>query len=454
MVIGLDCAAPQMMFDRYVDAMPWLASLMRNGTWGTLASSIPPITVPAWACMVSGRDPGQLGLYGFRDRRPGGYDLTMVDARDVGTPRVWDLLGQAQKRVAVLFVPPSYPPSSVCGEMVSCFLTPGNDRPHTFPERLQQELTERFGPYLVDVEDPAGSDRWKLLAHLRALAEQHFAIAEHIWRTRQPDFLMMVEIGLDRFQHAFWQHIDPEHPDFIENGPYAEACRDYYRCLDAQIGRLVTATDENTAVLVVSDHGARALRGGICINEWLIDQGYLRLNHYPTEATPLESLDVDWSATRAWGEGGYYARVFLNVQGREPLGAVPRQQYLKEREQLARSLQAIVGPQGETLDNKVVSPDEVYGAVRGSPPDLFAFFDDLGWRSIGSVGHGRMYTHSDDRKPDGCNHHWDGIFVMSGAGAPRRGHVNGYRIYDVASTILGLMDVPIPDDLLGIDRSS
>ncbi|MBW2191752.1 MAG: alkaline phosphatase family protein, partial [Deltaproteobacteria bacterium] len=70
-VIGLDCAAPRLVFERYRDAMPNLRALMERGTWGPLRSSEPPITVPAWTCMVSGRDAGELGLYGFRNRVPG-----------------------------------------------------------------------------------------------------------------------------------------------------------------------------------------------------------------------------------------------------------------------------------------------------------------------------------------------------------------------------------------------
>ncbi len=51
MVIGLDCAAPELVFERYRDAMPHASALMDSGTWGPLRSSAPPITVPAWTCM-------------------------------------------------------------------------------------------------------------------------------------------------------------------------------------------------------------------------------------------------------------------------------------------------------------------------------------------------------------------------------------------------------------------
>ena len=59
------------------------------------------------------------------------------------------------------------------------------------------------------------------------------------------------------------------------------------------------------------------------MNEWLIREGLLVLNEYPTTLTPFDKLNVDWSKTRVWSEGGYYARVFFNVQGREPSGVIP-----------------------------------------------------------------------------------------------------------------------------------
>jgi predicted AlkP superfamily phosphohydrolase/phosphomutase len=177
------------------------------------------------------------------------------------------------------------------------------------------------------------------------------------------------------------------------------------------------------------------------------------LRQYPEEVTPFERLEVDWERTRAWGEGGYYARIFLNVDGREPYGSIPPAETDRECDALAARLRSIAGPDGERLDNRVVRPADTYRETRGRPPDLCAFFGDMDYRSLGSVGHGSVHTPLDDRGPDGCNHDWDGIFVMSGGGAPQRGRVDGYEIYDVASTILGLMDLPIPGDFIGADRS-
>src|SRR5687768_10054509 len=78
MVIGLDCAAPELVFDKFRDELPTLRKLYEGGVWGQMESCIPAITVPAWASMMSSKDPGTLGVYGFRNRRDYTYDNMVI----------------------------------------------------------------------------------------------------------------------------------------------------------------------------------------------------------------------------------------------------------------------------------------------------------------------------------------------------------------------------------------
>lgn len=450
MVIGLDCAPPSLVFDRFRDAMPHVTGLMERGTWGPLRSTVPPITVPAWTTMMSGRDPGELGLYGFRNRVRGAYGLQVASAKDVPVKRAWDWLGEAGRRVAVLFVPLTWPPPPVRGHAVSCFLWPGPDRPWTFPAGFADEITERFGPYRADVPHFRSDEPERILRDVRDMTEQHFDIARWVWAEKRPDFLMMVEMGPDRLHHALWHRFAA---DGAAEPRWIEAARDYYGLLDRRIGELVRDVGEDTTVLVVSDHGARTMEGGVRINEWLRTEGWLALDPVPGAPRPWSEARVDWGRTRAWGEGGYYARIFLNVRGREPQGVIAPERYEAERERLAEALTHMRGPDGAPLGNRVVRPDVLYRTTRGTPPDLMVFFGDLRLRSLGTVGPGPVFVADDDRGLDGCNHDWDGIFVMAGAGAPARGHTGGLQIVDVARTVLGLMDTRAPDGLQGRDWS-
>lgn len=446
LVLGLDCAPPALVFERLLRHMPNVAALMRRGAHGPLRSTVPPITLPAWASMVSGRDPGELGLYGFRKRVPGRYTLATADARDVCVPRVWDVLGDAGKRVAVLYVPPTSPPTPVRGQLVSCFLTPSADHPHTHPPELAARLEARFGAHAPDVGELRAAEPERLLDELYATARQHFSVARALWREERPDFLMMVEMGTDRLHHALWVHLDPEHPQHDPAHPLVRECRDYYAFLDAQLGALVAETDDETAILVVSDHGARRMKGAVCINEHLRRTGWLVLKEEPRGPTPFRSDDVDWPRTRAWAEGGYYARVFLNVERREPQGVVGADAVPEAVEALRRDLARLPVPV------QAHRPAELYREVRGDAPDLLVFFGDLDYRAIAQVGADELLVTEDDRRADGCNHDWEGIFVAAGAGVEARGALRELSLYDVGPTILGLLDVEVPRGWLGADR--
>jgi sulfate adenylyltransferase len=78
LIIGLDCAEPSLVFDKYRTELPNLTRLARAGAWGELNSVTPPITVPAWMCSMTSKDPGQLGIYGFRNRADHSYEKLTI----------------------------------------------------------------------------------------------------------------------------------------------------------------------------------------------------------------------------------------------------------------------------------------------------------------------------------------------------------------------------------------
>jgi predicted AlkP superfamily phosphohydrolase/phosphomutase len=449
-IIGLDCAEPSLVFDRWLDDLPNLKRLVEAGTWGRLRSVDPPITVPAWSCMLASRDPGQLGIYGFRNRSDYSYDgLTFANARSVTVDRLWDILSRAGKHVIALGVPQTYPPFPVNGELVSCFLTPDPRKDdYTFPLELRAEIEDLVGPYQVDVRNFRSEDRDRILSEIYEMTEQRFAVARHLLKTRPWDFFMMVEIGLDRIQHAFWRYIDPTHPKHEPGHHYQDVIRSYYQYLDEQIGELLESFDDDTTVLVVSDHGAKPMEGAICINEWLIREGYLTLAEQPGSAIPISQASIDWPRTYAWGEGGYYCRLCLNVAGREPQGAVNPAEYEAVLDELIGKLEAMTDPAGNPIGTRAYRPEELWSEQRGIPPDLIVYFGNLGWRSNGSVGHGRIHTFENDTGPDDANHASHGMFIMSGPGV-QAGRRDDLHLYDVAPTVLRVFDMPVPSTMRG-----
>ncbi len=447
LVLGLDSVPAPLLFQRFREHLPNLRSLMDAGAYGVLMSCDPPITIPAWMVMMTSKSPGRLGIYGFRHRRGYSYsEITLPTTASVREPAVWDILGSRGKHVTVVAVPPSYPPRPVNGEMVGCFMTPDTSAAYTFPSDLKKEIQEAVGDYIVDVTF-RHDDRDTVLKELYDMTERRFALFKHLLRTRPWDFFIGHEIGIDRLQHTFWKYFDTEHHLYQPGNKYENVVLDFYKFLDDQVGQVLSLVDEDTAVLVTSDHGAQRMTGAFCVNQWLAMEGYLVFSQQPREEMPLEKANIDWARTRAWAWGGYYARIFVNVKGRESLGVVPQESYQDFLSELTARLKAIKGPQGEVWDTKVWRPEELYDASNGDAPDLMVYFDDLRWRAAGTVGHASDYLRENDTGPDDAVHSREGIIILANGGL--HGQIQGARLEDVAPTILSLMGVPIPEDMTG-----
>ena len=452
MVIGLDCAAPELIFDRWLDDLPNLKSICRSGFHGPLRSCDPPITVPAWSVMMSSKSPGRLGVYGFRNRADHSYDkYSIANSLAIKEDRLWDILSRSGKRSIVIGVPGTYPPRPLNGLMVTDFLTPDTTCQYTHPPDLKQEIERVVGEYILDVRDFRSGNKEKILSDIYEMTRKRFQLARHLLAKEEWDFFMLVEMGVDRIHHAFWDNMDPAHRFYERGNKFENAIRDYYREVDREIGELLAFADDTTAVLVVSDHGAKRMDGGICVNEWLLANGYLTLAETPSYPMPFSKLKIDWSRTKAWGDGGYYARVFLNVAGREPNGTIAPEDYEKLRDELIAGLSAIPDENGKQIGTQVFRPEELYKEVRGVAPDLIVYFGALFWRSVGSVGKGKIHTFENDTGPDGANHAENGIFLFRPANGrlPDGRRIDGLGIMDIAPMILQLFGLPVPEDMEG-----
>jgi predicted AlkP superfamily phosphohydrolase/phosphomutase len=451
LVIGLDCATPELLLGDEGLELQNIGRLMEAGCHGRLESIIPPITVPAWMCMASSQDPGSLGVYGFRNRVDHTYDgLGIVNSRSIDALAIWDQVAREGRRSVIVGVPPCFPPRKVNGVAVGCFLTPDTAQgTFTHPAELGREIVDLVGEYPVDVKNFRTHNKAWLKDEIHSMSRKHFAVVRHLLRNTDWDYFQCVEIGLDRLQHGFWKYHDPDHVLHEPDSPFKDVIRDYYRYLDDEIGSLIELLHEDTVVLVVSDHGARRLDGGFCVNEWLIREGLLVLDHYPEKITPFAKLDVNWDRTRVWSEGGYYARVFFNVRGREPRGVIEPGDYERFRDEIKARFEATIDPLGNPLGTLVFRPEDVYRRVHNVAPDLIVHFGALAWRSIGGVGYPALHIRENDTGPDDCNHAQHGAFVLAASNSPIQGAVEGAHLLDIAPTLLELGGYDVPAAMQG-----
>jgi predicted AlkP superfamily phosphohydrolase/phosphomutase len=449
LVIGLDCAAGELLFGD--PELVNIRRLMEMGCYGSLESVIPPITVPAWMCMATSQDPGSLGVYGFRNRTSYEYDaLKIINSKSIRQLSIWDQMALEGKKATIVGVPPNFPVRRTSGVSVGCFLTPDPSTDvFTHPAELSQQIRDGFGEYSVDVKGFRTDNKDWLKEQIFKMSRQQFGVVRHLMQETEWDYFQFVDIGLDRMHHGFWKYYDPRHRQYEDGNPYEYVIRDYYRHLDEEIGRILELLDDETSVLIMSDHGAKRLDGGFCVNEWLIEEGLLVLNQYPDEVTRFDQLDVNWEKTTAWSEGGYYARLFLNVEGREPHGTIPKSRCEAVRDEIKAKLEATVDDFGKPMGTRVFKPEETYRDLNNIPPDLIVFFGDLLWRSIGSVGHRCLHVQENDTGPDDCNHALEGVFVLAAPDGRLSGEIEGASLLEMSPTLLELGGYDIPPTMQG-----
>ena len=290
----------------------------------------------------------------------------------------------------------------------------------------------------------------ELLKEIYDMTEKRFDLVKGLMQQEPWSFFMFVEIGLDRIHHGFWKFFDKSHRKYQPGNKYENAIYDYYKYLDKRIGDLLSIIDDQTTVLVVSDHGAKKMDGAININDWLIQEGYMKLKSKPDGIVRLEKAGVDWANTTAWGLGGYYGRLFLNVKGREKQGVIDPQDYEKVRDEIVGKLEAITDEKGKNIGTRCYKPQEVYtGSNIDQAPDLIVYFGDLFWRSTGDIGHDSIHSFETEVGPDDAVHAEHGIFILWDPNEKHGKRLDDLEIYDVAPTILSVMGIDVPGDMEG-----
>ena len=441
MVVGLDCAAPALMFDKLKDHLPNITKMTENGIYGKLRSTDPPITIPAWMVMATGRSPGEIGLYGFRSRVGNSYtQIKIPSSKDIKFDTVWDILGKRNNRSIVVAVPPTYPPKPLPGLMISDFMTPDKDKEFTYPPGLKNEILRDFPDYQFDVKFRK-PEKEKIINEIYQMSDTRFKLVEKLLKEKPWDFFFMVEIGIDRLHHAFWRYIDEDHHLYEKNDMMRNKFISYFEMVDRHIGKMIEMMDDDTVMMIVSDHGAKGMKGAFAINQWLIKEGYLKLkNEKVSPGSSLDEIDVDWANTKAWAWGGYYARIFLNIKGRESQGLIDPSKVKEEISVLKEKLKNIKGPNGEEWKTIVFEPEEKYDVVNGDRSDLFVYLDDLNWRAAGTLGYETDYLLENDTGPDDAVHDYDGIYIIYRKNK-KIGKKIDSSIYRVAPTILELYNV-------------
>jgi len=494
-VIGLD-GVPLDLVQRWAQGgyLPSLQHLMSTGAVGPLRSTVPPTSGPSWSSFVTGMNPGKTGIYDFLYRREGTYHFPPVNASLRGGKTIWRYLNDAGYRVGVLNLPMSYPVEPVNGFVVSGWMTPYTASDYVHPPELATELEREVGNYRIyPTETFSEARRESFLKASYDLLEMRTRTALHLARTREWDVFMAVFFDTDRILHQLWHYLTPDHPWRSDGEDREGLVRAYFEKVDDSIGQLLALTDEETLVIVLSDHGMGQANNFIVLNNWLLETGLLSLKRDPLtlfktfmfrrgftlrnvhqvadrlglarqaeyvagyfvdhllKLVFLSFLDVDWSRSRAYSFGRHLGSIYVNLKGREPQGIVePGAEYEAVRDEIERRAHEFRDAQtGRPLIGQVLRREEVYAGpyldrapdlilLPKEPSDIFFGLADFGHRETVA----RVYRYSG-------MHRDYGLLIMNGPGVRGGGEIEEAAIQDMAPTILHSMGLPVPAGMDG-----
>ncbi len=446
-VLGIDSADPSQVFGPWLKELPNMREIISSGSHGKIASTVPPITCPAWMASLTGLNPGHFGLYDLRYIKKHYFEYSLVNSRLIPFKKVWNYLGEHDKWSITVMIPTTYPPQRIKGVQVAGFLTPDTNAQFTWPPKIKEEILNVVGgadKYIIDVYGYRKMDPKKLYSRLIEKVDHDFKIIRHLVQNHKWDFFMAVIMSIDRAQHTLWKFFDREHPRYIEDPELKDGLLNIYKRIDQNLGELMDLLPEDTNYIVYSDHGAKRMIARINANEILIEEGFLKLNKYPknpmTIGDAFREGYIDMRDTVAFAIGAYVAQVFINTIDK-PMGKVSEEEYLAIRQQIADALREVRGQNGEKLDNRVFFREDAYrGEKLSVMPDITVYFDNLHYGSNEMIGFKGFYSLETPKGADDSNHGEFGMLMMSGPNLPKK-NINGAKLEDMAPTILDLFDI-------------
>jgi len=338
-------------------------------------------------------------------------------------------------------------------------IDPGHpDLPISHPVTYSIYLAKLYGPYATL---GLAEDTWALNEHV--LDDDAFlaqCYSNHEDRERMLfDALEKTKQGLctcvfdttDRVQHMFWRYLEPDHPAAREvpQDKRPNVIPELYQRMDRLIGRVMEQIDDNTLLLVISDHGFKSFARCMNLNAWLHQNGYLALKGVKTESGDWFE-DVDWSRTRAYTMG--LNGLYLNIKGREKQGIVDPANVEALKIEIQQKLNGLKDPASGTVGiTGVFITGNVYrGPYTENAPDLLVGYGAgyrASWDSVMGKVTGQVFE--DNLKAWSGDHCIDPRLVPGVLFSSHKFVEDKPHIADVAPTILNLFGLPLPSHFDG-----
>ncbi|UCE21179.1 MAG: alkaline phosphatase family protein, partial [Candidatus Aminicenantes bacterium] len=358
-VIGLD-GVPHSLLSNLAQSgtMPAISRLVASGHLHRMKASLPEISSVSWTNFMTGTNPGTHGIFGFTDLKKDSYELRFPNFLDVKQETFWDKLGERGKKCIIINQPSTYPARKINGILISGFVAIDLSRavyPHSFTARLEQ-----MG-YQIDIDTLKSREDseflWKELSTtLKARQSALESLMKEDW-----DYFEFVITGTDRLHHFQWNtYEDKDHPDHSR-------FLDYYTQIDRMIDKIVEsyqkASDGESPLYLLSDHGFTGIEQEVYLNAWLETEKYLKFS-----TTSPEDLSEISPSSRAFALDPN--RIYLNMKGKFPQGSVDQSEKKPLKEEIKNKLKNLEY-KGKKVVKRVFDTEEIYsGPEISKGPDL------------------------------------------------------------------------------------
>lgn len=471
--IGLDGATFTVLDEMTKDlpgigvTMPFLKQFMENGVRAKLWSTPNPLTPPAWVSIMTGRTPGQHGIFDFirAEEKAGKIYFTLYDSRDIQTESIWSITARQNRSAVALNFPITAPPRNINGSLVPGFVPWKHLRRNSTPPELYDRLQQipDFDPkqlawdferekQALEALTEEGSEAW--VGYHLPREEQWFRIAEFLLGEDKPDLMAVMFDGADKIQHQAWSFLDPqlvpENPTPWEARMRA-LCVKYFRELDTYIERLVTLAGPNCQVFMASDHGFTSTTEVLRINTFLHQKGYLDWSvtddsEFSQRRENSNFANVDWDKTLAYCRTPSSNGITIRVAENPGEPGIQPEEYEAFRDKLIVDLESLVDEKtGERIITQILKREDYFpGEHMKSAADLTLVLRDFGFVSIKNAEPVVM-----PRDMPAGTHHPDGIFLAGGPGIAKGLDAGRLQIIDVAPTLLYSLGLPVPENFEG-----
>jgi predicted AlkP superfamily phosphohydrolase/phosphomutase len=475
LLIGLD-GATFTVLDPYIESgvMPFLGELIERGTRGVLRSIMPPLTPPAWTSLVTGKHPGQHGVFDFFQKdEPGSIYFSFASSQNVGSATIWSLASDEDRRIIALNFPLMFPAPPVNGAIVPGGMMPWRQlRLGCHPPGLFQRLQAlpEFEPReLLDMEmevkaiDGCPESEYADWVELHIRRERRWtAVLRHLMQEEPADLIGILFDGVDKLQHLCWRFIDPacrpaEPTDWEQD--MIDLCERYFRSLDELLAEIVELAGPEATVVIASDHGFGPTQDVFHVNSWLEQMGYLFWADSETPANGRADTDVgfaemtrhvhalDWSRTLAFAAtpSSQGIQIVERIPGTN--APMPEETRAKIAGEIAAALEELRRPvDGKRLVEEVWTRERAFaGPFEALGPDLSMVLADGGTLSI--LPSDTLVARRE--QPRG-HHRWEGTFIAAGPGIRAGAEVPELSIVDVAPLLLHQLGLGVPEDMAGV----